>query len=349
MCLKGNELVVTSQMRGDKLSARALWYDNPAHAELRAETLCYPEAGSATPMALVATQWSAISRGTERLVMSGKVPRSEYARMRAPYQCGDFPFPVKYGYCTAGSVEEGPPELTGRNVFVLHPHQDRFLVPADRVCPFPEALPPRRAPLAANMETALNAVWDSGAAPGDNIVVIGAGIVGLMICYLCAGMPGAYVTAVDPQQSRAPLARAFGAQFLLPEELGSRSGNSIGADVVFHASATPAGLSSALRTAGMESRIVEVSWYGDEEVPIPLGAEFHSRRLQLVSSQVGRVAPSRRQRWSHNRRLAKALDLLCDDRLDALITDEFRFEDLPQVLPDYLLGPETGLAAVVRY
>ena len=335
-------MVVTSQMRGEGLKVRALWYDAPGSAIVRDEIL---DASCPPGMALVATKWSAISRGTERLVMSGKVPAAEYGLMRAPFQSGDFPFPVKYGYCAAGIVEDGPAELAGKHVFALHPHQDRFYLAADQLCVLPDGLPLRRAALAANMETALNAVWDSGAGPGDNIIVIGAGIVGLLIAYLCARIPGTQVTAIDPLPERAAVASAFGARFQLPEAPLPDGG----ADIVFHTSASQQGLALALHAAGTEARVVEVSWYGDKDITINLGGSFHSRRLQLVSSQVGHVSPSRQQRWTYRRRLAKALELLCDSALDALVTEEFAFEDLPQKLPAYLNGKSAGLAALVRY
>ena len=312
-------------------------------ADLRRENL--PPADGCVA---VRTNWSAISRGTERLVFSGRVPVSEYSRMRAPFQAGSFPFPVKYGYCAVGKVMSENDNFGGAPVFALHPHQDLFYLPPDALLPLPQGLPERRATLAANMETALNAVWDSGAGPGDHIVVIGAGVVGLLVAYLCARLPGARVLAVDPQVGRAAIAMALGAAYAQPQDLPGALAEG-GADVVFHASATQAGLVSALAAAGFEGRVVETSWYGDGDVAVPLGGAFHSRRLQLISSQVGHVAPSRRSRWPHRRRLAKALELLCDDRLDALITDEFAFAELPEKLPAYFAPGADGLAAVVRY
>jgi len=348
-CLASKFLTVTSQNRASGVTGTALWYDGPGSAILREEPLVRLESNDGSPLLTVRTRWSAISRGTERLVVSGRIPPGEYGRMRCPFQSGNFPFPVKYGYCAAGTVEDGPDEVVGRNVFALHPHQDRFLIPASRVSFTPEALPLRRATLAANMETALNAVWDSGAGPGDNIVVIGAGIVGLLIVFICAQLPGADVMAVDTRTNRSSLAAALGARFLTPDQLLQQAGSGLPADVVLHTSANQEGLSAALSAAGMEARIVEVSWYGDSAVSVPLGGAFHSQRLQIVSSQVGQVSPTRRPRWSFSRRIGKALDLLCDDRLDALITDEFAFEDLPGKLPSYLGGDSPGLAAVVRY
>jgi threonine dehydrogenase-like Zn-dependent dehydrogenase len=233
--------------------------------------------------------------------------------------------------------------LAGRAVFTLHPHQDAFNVPADAVVPLPEGLPPERAVLAANMETALNAVWDAEPGPADRIAVVGAGVVGALVAWLCAQMPAARVTLVDVEPTRASLARALGLEFAAPEDAPGDC------DLVIHASGTGAGLSTALRLAGMEATVLEMSWYGAGEVPVALGAEFHSRRLKLISSQVGQVAPSHRPRWTHRRRLAAALDLLRDPRLDALIAPAIDFRDLPARLPA-ILSPQSGvLCQLVRY
>jgi NADPH:quinone reductase-like Zn-dependent oxidoreductase len=330
---------------GDKThgSARALWYVEKGVVELRSALLPPLTSGEVR----VRTLFSGISRGTERLVLGGAIGRSEWERMRCPMQEGDFPFPVKYGYCAAGVVEDGPAELVGRNVFCLHPHQDVFQVPADRLAPIPEGIGPRRATLAANMETALNALWDSGAGPGDRIVVVGAGVVGLLVAALAARLPGAAVTAVDPETSRRPLAEALGTAFAAP---GDAPGE---ADVVFHASASSAGLDTAIGCAGMEATIVEMSWYGDKPVEARLGGAFHSRRLRLVSSQVGQVSPARRPRWDYRRRMATALGLLDAPALDLLVAEEIAFEDAPRELPRVLApGPGAGahgLAPVIRY
>ncbi len=320
-------------------TARAIWYTAPGVAEIRSAPLA-----SVTPgHARVRTAFSGISRGTERLVMNGAIGREEWERMRAPLQEGAFPFPVKYGYCATGIVEDGPEALRGRAVFCLHPHQDRFVVPIEVLAPIPDAVPLRRATLAANMETALNAIWDSGASAGDRIAIIGAGVVGLLIARIATGLPGADVIVVDVATERRALAEHFGAHFAVPETAPRD------ADVVFHTSVSAAGLNTAIDCAGMEATIVELSWYGDRDVPARLGGSFHSRRLRLQSSQVGQVAPTRRARWSYRRRLEKALSLLDDPHLDALVADEIAFNDAPTALPR-LLGPgATGLAPVIRY
>lgn len=319
--------------------ATALWYEAPRECVLN--TVALPPRGPGD--CLVRTLWSGISRGTERLVFEGRVPACEYERMRAPFQEGSFPFPVKYGYCAVGEVDAGPAELLGRTVFCLHPHQDYFVVPADRLTPVPEAVPARRAVLAANMETALNAHWDAGSAPGDRIVVVGGGVVGLLVAWLAARLPGTEVTLVDVDPSRQALARSLGCAFARPEDAPQD------ADLVFHASASPAGLATALGCAGLEARIIELSWYGAGDVAIPLGGAFHSRRLQLVSSQVGLVPPGRRARWDFARRARAAIALLTDERLDALITEDIPFAEVPERLPAILAPRASGLTAAICY
>ena len=324
-------------------AARALWIEGPRQAALRSACVGEPGAGEAR----IAMLWSGISRGTERLVFEGRVPASQAKSMRAPFQEGEFPFPVKYGYCAVGRVEAGPAEWLGRTVFCLHPHQSRFIVRLNMPRPVPENIPPRRATLAANMETALNALWDSGAGPGDRIVVIGAGVVGLLVAALCAGLPGADVTVVDLEASRAKIAESLGANFVAAADFAALGEQD--ADVVFHTSASAQGLALALGCAGLEARIVEMSWYGAAAVAAPLGEGFHAKRLRLISSQVGQVSPSRRPRWNFARRLDKALELLADARFDALITDEIAFGDAPRELPRILAPGAKGLATVLRY
>ncbi len=322
-----------------RAKALALWYMAPRECRLNAVLL--PEAGPED--CLITTLWSGVSRGTERLVFEGRVPACEHERMCAPFQEGSFPFPVKYGYCAVGRVDEGPAEMRGRTVFCLHPHQDRFVAPRQCLTLVPDAVPTRRAILAANMETALNAHWDAGSGPADRIVVVGGGVLGLLVAWLAARLPGAEVTLIDIEPGRAALAATLGFAFALPEAAPQD------ADLVFHTSATPAGLATAIAAAGPEARIVELSWYGEGTVPAALGGAFHVRRLQLVSSQVAMVAGSRRARWSHARRAEAAMALLADDRLDALITDEIAFRDTPTQLPKLFGSRFSGLTAAIRY
>ena len=319
--------------------AQALWYVGPGRAEIRAEKLAPLGSGELRVRAL----FGALSRGTEALVLGGRVPASEFKSMRAPFMGGNFPFPVKYGYATVGCVEAGPGSLIGKNVFVLYPHQSLFNVPASAAVLLPDSVPPARAVLAANMETALNAVWDAAPAPADRIAVVGAGVVGTLVAYLCRQLAGAEVTLIDINPARAELAGKLGVNFAAP---GAAPAD---CSLVIHASGTASGLATALSLAGFEATVLELSWYGDAQVPVPLGGAFHSRRLRLVSSQVGHVAPSHRKDWTHHRRLTEAVALLGEARLDALLAPALAFHDLPARLPDILDAKSGVLCQLIRY
>lgn len=299
--------------------ATAFWVESPVNGELRRETLPAP----AHDEVHVRTLYSGISRGTESLVFHGRVPESEYSRMRAPFQTGEFPAPVKYGYCSVGRIEQGPDALLNKTVFCLFPHQDHYVVPASAVLEVPANVPAKRAVLAANMETAINGVWDAEPMLGERICVIGAGVVGALVAYLCAQVPGTEVHLVDINPARRSLAEQLGVGFATPEQAPHDQ------DCVIHASGHSAGLRQALEWVGNEGRIVEMSWFGEGDVSIPLGGAFHSQRLTLKASQVGQLPPKLRPRWDYQRRLRLALSLLVDDRLDVLISGESDFTALP--------------------
>jgi hypothetical protein len=312
--------------------AEALWYVAPGRAEIRDEKLTRLIPHHVRIRAL----HGAISRGTEALVLAGRIPESEFERMRAPFMGGTFPFPVKYGYATVGRVEAGLDHLIGDIVFSLHPHQSLFDVPAEAIAQVPNGVPPERAVLAANMETAINAVWDAAPRPTDRISVVGAGVVGGLVAFALKRLVGATnVTLVDIDPSRAQLAHAFGVLFSAPEAAPADC------DLVVHTSATAAGLATALNLAGDEATVLELSWYGAGTVPVPLGGAFHSRRLRLISSQVGKVAPSHRSEWTPRARLELALKLTGAPELDALMEPAVAFHDLPARLPD-ILAPLSG-------
>lgn len=304
-------------------TARAFWVTGTGQAEIREVTLRPPAAREVE----VETLFTAISRGTESLVFKGRVPASEYQRMRAPYQEGDFPGPVKYGYINVGRVVGGDAALVGRNVFCLYPHQTRYVVPAAAVTVIPDSVPVARAVLASNLETALNGVWDADASVGDRIAVVGAGTVGCLAAWLVAGLRGAEVELVDVDPDKARIAAALGLSFREPAA-ASRD-----ADLVIEASGTAGGLTLALGLAGFEATIVELSWFGAGPVAVPLGEAFHSKRLKLKSSQVAHIAASQRSRWDHARRMQLVMRLLDDDRLDRLITGESAFDELPELMP----------------
>jgi len=335
----------------DTNTARGFWVLEPGLGGVR--TALLPPPGEDEVQ--IRTLFSGISRGTESLVFRGEVPGSQYGLMRAPFQEGEFPGPLKYGYMNVGRVEVdaaplgGRESLLGATVFCLFPHQDRYVVPAKAVVRVPEGVPAERAVLAANLETALNAVWDGGVLPGDRVAVVGAGVVGLLIGWICSGIPGTEVVALDPDGSREGPARGLGMDFRggtggAPEAPGEGW-----ADVVFHTSGSGEGARSALELAGTESVVVEVSWYGTRTVPLPLGEGFHSRRLTLRSSQVGRLPPGRAARWTHGRRMALALDLLHSDALDVLVTGESTLDELPEVMARLARDGRGTLLHRIRY
>lgn len=320
-------------------STQAFWIAVPGRGEIRDE----PLPAASPDDVVVRALYSGISRGTEALVFKGRVPESEHQRMRAPFQVGDFPAPVKYGYASIGVVEHGPGELRDRAVFVLYPHQRRYVVGANAVHPLPDDVPPQRAVLAANVETAVNGVWDADVRIGQRVSVIGAGTIGCLAAWLAGKVVGCDVELVDVNEHRASIASALGVRFAQPSE-ASRD-----RDVVIHASGSPAGLDLALRIAGFEATITELSWFGDQQVSLPLGGAFHANRLTIRSSQVGHVAASQRARWTTRRRMELALRLLRDPSLDVLITGESRFEDLPAVMAKLASDPGDTLCHRIKY
>ncbi|HET9142371.1 zinc-binding alcohol dehydrogenase [Actinophytocola sp.] len=318
---------------------RAFWLREPGHGEIRAVELPRPGPDDV----LVRTLYSAVSRGTEALVFRGEVPASQHQAMRAPFQEGEFPGPVKYGYLNVGVVEEGPERLRGRTVFCLYPHQTAYVVPASAVTVVPDAVPAARAVLTGTVETAVNAVWDAAPMLGDRIAVIGAGMVGASVAALLARFPATRVQLVDVDPTRAELAKALELDFALPADaLGD-------CDLVVHASASEAGLARALELAAPEGVVVELSWYGDRAVRVPLGEWFHSRRLVLRGSQVGVVSPGRAGRRGYAERLVTAMELLTDARFDAMIPGECGFDELPAALPRLIRGELPGPCLRVRY
>jgi NADPH:quinone reductase-like Zn-dependent oxidoreductase len=325
-------------VNGSSAHARAFWVVAPGSGEIRPETLPPPRADEIVVRAL----YSGVSRGTEALVFNGLVPPSEYERMRAPFQAGAFPGPVKYGYSSVGIVET-PGDLEGRSVFALYPHQTRYVIPRAAVQAIPENVPPARAILAANLETAVNGLWDAAPLVGDRITVIGAGTVGCLVAWLAAAIPGCEVELVDINPERAAIAAALGVSFCAPA--GIRGD----ADLVIHVSGSPEGLTLALGAAAFEATIVEMSWFGATQVTIPLGEAFHVRRLTLRSSQVGHIAPAQRSRWDFRRRIQLALRLLASPVLDALITGETPFDTLPMVMSELARGPRGALCHRISY
>jgi NADPH:quinone reductase-like Zn-dependent oxidoreductase len=316
------------------LSARALWTIGPGQVELRPAEPGPPGPGELQARALV----SGISRGTESLVFHGLTPASERQRMRCPFQEGDLPYPVKYGYAMVGQAISG--SLSGRRVFALHPHQSLFNLPAKAAVLVPDEIPVERAVLAPQMETALNANWDADLQPGEPVAVVGAGVIGLLTACLAART--AEVTVIDVNPRRRRIAERLGLRFAAPDDAPA------GRRTVFHASATEQGLNLALSLCAFEGQVVELSWFGDKRPSVDLGGAFHSQRLTLKSSQVGAVSPSRRPAYDFHKRLSEALSLCADPRLDALVSSETSFTDLPARMGQILSDPDT-LCHLIRY
>jgi threonine dehydrogenase-like Zn-dependent dehydrogenase len=319
--------------------ARAFWLREPGVGEIRPASVPDPGPGEV----LVRTRWTGVSRGTETLVFRGGVPASQYDLMRAPFQDGDFPAPVKYGYLNVGVVESGPADLLGQTVFCLYPHQTRYVVPADAVVPVPADVPARRAVLTGTVETALNSIWDADPRPGARLTVLGAGMVGCCVARLLLAVPDAQVTLVDVDASRADLAAALGVGFALPEAAPGDQ------EVVFHASTTAAGLQHAIDSLAFEGTVIELSWYGDAAVPVRLGGAFHSQRLTIRASQVGAVAPAKRGTVSLADRRAEAIRLLRDPAFDALLSGSAPFAQLPDVLARLADGSLPALCHTISY
>lgn len=321
------------------LQARAFWLREPGVGEIRWVEVRDPGPGEV----LVRAVRSAVSRGTETLVFRGGVPADQHAAMRAPFQEGDFPGPLKYGYLSVGVVEQGPPDLLGHTVFCLHPHQSAYVVPADAVVVVPGEVPAERAVLAGTVETAVNALWDAAPLVGDRVAVVGAGMVGLCVARLLAGIPGAEVTVVDVEPARAEVAAALGASFALPAAAQG------GRDLVVHASASSSGLQLALDLLAPEGTVLDLSWYGDADVTLRLGGAFHSGRLAIRASQVGAVSPARRGRRSTTDRLRLALELLRDPAFDALVTGSSPLDELPDVMRCLADGSLPALCHTITY
>jgi threonine dehydrogenase-like Zn-dependent dehydrogenase len=318
---------------------QAFWLRAPGHGEIRRVGLPEPGPGDV----VVRTLRSGISRGTEALVFRGGVPPDQHEWMRAPFQEGEFPGPVKYGYLNVGAVEDGPAELRGRTVFCLYPHQTAYVVPAGAVSIVPEDVPPARAVLAGTVETAVNALWDAAPLVGDRVVVVGAGMLGCCVARLLRGIPGARVTLVDVDPDRAGIAAALGVDFALPADAEG------GCDLAVHTSATSAGLQRALDLLAPEGTVIDLSWYGDTEVRLWLGGAFHSSRLGIRSSQVGVVSPARAARRTAADRVALALELLRDPAFDSLLTGESHFDELPEVMAGLAAGRLPAVCHTITY
>ena len=319
--------------------ATAFWVDAPGQGSLRRGAVADPDEGEVR----VRTLYTGISRGTESIVFRGAVPRSEWERMRAPFQEGDFPAPVKYGYLNVGVVEQGPDDLVGRTVFALYPHQSVFVVPVDAVAVVPDGVPARRAVLAGAVETAVNILWDAAPLVGDRLTVVGAGMIGCAVARVARGIPGIDVVVVDTDREKEEVCGLLGVAYVHPDDAPKER------DLVIDTSGSGEGLQAAVDSAATEGEVIEASWFGDRAVSVRLGGAFHSRRLTIRSSQVGMVPPRRRGSRSTRDRLALALELLRDPEFDHLLTGDSPWRDLPAVMAGIASGSSPGLCHTIDW
>lgn len=317
----------------------AYWTTGPHRGELRTE----PARAARPGEVLVRTVCSGVSRGTEQLVHAGDVPAEVAAAMRAPFQVGTFPYPVKYGYLSVGVVIAGPPPLREQRVFCLHPHQDHYVVPASAVTVIPEDVPSERALLAGAVETGINALWDAAPRFDDRVAVIGAGMIGGVLARLLRTLPLGRLQLIDINPGRARLAAQLGVEFATPADAAGDC------DLVFHCSASEAGLAHGLDLLGFEGELIELSWYGTRSPRVPLGTGFHARRLAIRASQVGSVAAPHRARRTMDDRLRLALRTLEDPVFDAFLTGRSRFAELPAAMETVLAPGSPALCQVIDY
>ncbi len=324
-------------------TATALWSSGQHTAALQSDPLASPEPGQVLVMAL----HSAISRGTESLVYAGGVPESVGDSMRAPFQQGNFAGPVKYGYLSVGVVtavgDDHDRHLLARRVFCLYPHQDRYVVPREALTLVPDGVPSARAALAGVLEVAINVIWDTAPAFGDRIAVIGCGLVGASVAMVLSQFPLQRFTLVDPAPRSESLAQSLGASWATP-------GNLIGEfDIVIHCSGTQEGLALGLSALAYEGEIIEASWFGQNSPDVPLGHDFHAKRLSIRCSQVSSVAAGNRARRTRADRMALAMEQLHRPIYDDLITGRSPFDQLPHTLAEVSAGLRPGWLEVIDY
>ena len=315
--------------------ARALWHTSASQSQIKEVEL------SANPACVVKSLYSLISTGTERLVSRGQVPHALYASMKVPYMEGEFSFPVKYGYSLVGEVQEGPEEILGKKVHLLHPHQDYCRVQASELTVLPGEVPPLRATLASNLETALNSIWDSGVSVGDRVLVVGFGIIGSLTARLLQSIAGVEVWVYDLDAQRSELASASG--FHIVDRM------LYDFDIAFHCSSSSKGLQSCIDHIGFEGKVMEMSWYGEQAVELQLGGSFHQQRKQIISSQVSSIPSNHRARWDFNRRKAVVMELLKNPAYDQHLGEQVPFDKVPALFGNIRKGSLSALSWVIAY
>lgn len=324
---------MTADPRPESLDARALWFDAPRSARLRAEKVSPPGPHEARVRAI----FSAVSHGTEMLVYRGEV--SEELALDLLTLSGGYGFPIKFGYAAVGEIVDAGESVKdlspGDAVFVHHPHQDVFTVPASMPIRLPDGLDALSGVFFANVETALNIVHDTPVKLGETAAIFGQGVVGLLVTQLLQLAGAGKIIAVEPVKVRQRLSLSLGADMVFEPDEGLKERimdetDGRGADVAIEVSGSASALQSALDCVALEGTVVAASWYGKEPVSLDLGGHFHRGRVRLRSSQVGGMNPEMAARWDRERRTRTVLDLLPKLRLREMVSHRLPFEEAPE-------------------
>ena len=318
----------------DSITTRALWHETTEHSTIRSVQI--PMDSSKV---LVDARYSLISIGTELLVARGNVPPQLQVDMDVPYMEGDLMLPVKYGYSLVG-VDTS----TNTAVHLMHPHQDKCHVDRLSLFEIPDDVPLKRAALASNLETVLNATWDAAVSPGERVLIVGFGLIGSLIARVVADIPGVELIVAEVNPARARLASEMGFETIeipLPA--------SAPFDLAFNTSASGKGLQTALDMVGLEGRVIELSWYGNQQVSMSLGGEFHALRKRILSSQVSRIPAHMASRWNFKRRKEAVFRLLQNPAFDQHITHEITLDEAPLLFEQWRKQVPDGLGYVIRY
>ena len=315
----------------------ALWHNSDFTSELKEEKNSKIDIDQIEVKSL----FSLISTGTERLVASGEVPVSSFEFMAVPYMKGNFSFPIKYGYSLVGKVTSVG-KLYGKIVHLLHPHQGKCLVKEVDVMIVPDEIPAKRATLASNVETALNAIWDAEISIGDKVLIAGFGMIGSLLARVLSFMPEVEIVIMEKDANRVKMVQKMGFTFIDDPEPSYF-------DVAFNTTSNEKALQIAIQSVGLEGKIIEMSWYGTKNVNINLGADFHYHRKQIISSQVSKIPSDKQSRWDYKRRKEVVFKLLKSPLFDEHITDVLTFAETPAFFDKLRAGGVSGLGYCIEY
>jgi 2-desacetyl-2-hydroxyethyl bacteriochlorophyllide A dehydrogenase len=341
------------------IRSQQLWFTAPYSLEFREQELAEPGPDEI----LVRTLFSAISSGTEMLAYRGQLPRNlALDPSMAALENQATNYPLQYGYASVGRVEAAGDKvdkgMTGSHVFALQPHATHYLTKAGLVVKLPGSIAPEAAVFLANMETAVNLVLDAKPALGENVVVLGQGIVGLLVSAILSRFPLAAHFALDPLPLRRDKALMLGVEHAIDPDNETALGTmqtalnrlpGQGADLVLELTGSPDALNLAVELCAYSGRIIVGSWYGSKPVTLDLGGRFHRERIKIISSQVSSISPELSGRWDRDRRFTTALGMIESVRPEQLITHRIAFGSAPEAYQLLDKSPETVLQTVLTY